>query len=156
VLTGRFSSSTAVVHSASYAPGKANRVAAYQWKCCGVNTAEQKKFCLHTGSSFPIRYINFKINFNLTMFTLYTICTSKNYLDTNLSCSLPDLDLGLWAFLGYQSLQVCCALGPRVPVLWRPGAPFRTLVPKAPEQLQAPKSCSWYFVCSHLSYGYVA
>jgi len=31
VLTGRFSSSTAVVHSASYPPGKANRVAAYQW-----------------------------------------------------------------------------------------------------------------------------
>jgi len=31
VLTGRFSSSTAVVHSASYPPGRANRVAAYQW-----------------------------------------------------------------------------------------------------------------------------
>jgi len=31
VLPGRFSSSTAVVHSASYPPGKANRVAAYQW-----------------------------------------------------------------------------------------------------------------------------
>jgi len=29
-----------------------------------VNTAEQKKLCLYTGSSFPIRYINFKINFN--------------------------------------------------------------------------------------------
>jgi len=28
------------------------------------NTAEQKKLCLYTGSSFPIRYINFKINFN--------------------------------------------------------------------------------------------
>jgi len=27
-------------------------------------TAEQKKLCLYTGSSFPIRYINFKINFN--------------------------------------------------------------------------------------------
>jgi len=26
-------------------------------------TAEQKKLCLYTGSSFPIRYINFKINF---------------------------------------------------------------------------------------------
>jgi len=25
--------------------------------------AEQKKLCLYTGSSFPIRYINFKINF---------------------------------------------------------------------------------------------
>jgi len=33
---------------------------------CGVNTAEQKKLCLYTVSSFPIRYINFKINFNLT------------------------------------------------------------------------------------------
>jgi len=31
VLTGRFSSSTAVVHSASYPSGRANRVAAYQW-----------------------------------------------------------------------------------------------------------------------------
>jgi len=31
VLPGRFSSSTAVVHSASYPPGRANRVAAYQW-----------------------------------------------------------------------------------------------------------------------------
>jgi len=31
VLTGRFSSSTAVVHSASYPPGRANQVAAYQW-----------------------------------------------------------------------------------------------------------------------------
>jgi len=31
VLTGRFSSLTAAVHSASYHPGKANRVAAYQW-----------------------------------------------------------------------------------------------------------------------------
>jgi len=31
VLTGRFSSLTAVVHSASYPPEKANRVAAYQW-----------------------------------------------------------------------------------------------------------------------------
>jgi len=31
VLTARFSSSTAVVHSASYPPGMANRVAAYQW-----------------------------------------------------------------------------------------------------------------------------
>jgi len=31
VLTGRFSLSTAVVHSSSYPPGKANRVAAYQW-----------------------------------------------------------------------------------------------------------------------------
>jgi len=32
VLTGRFSSSTAAVHSASYPPGRAiNRVAAYQW-----------------------------------------------------------------------------------------------------------------------------
>jgi len=31
VLTGRFSSSTAVVHSAIYPPGRANRVAAYQW-----------------------------------------------------------------------------------------------------------------------------
>jgi len=29
VLTGRFSSSTAIVHSASYPPGTANRVAAY-------------------------------------------------------------------------------------------------------------------------------
>jgi len=28
-----------------------------------VNTAEQKKLCLYTGSSFPICYINFKINF---------------------------------------------------------------------------------------------
>jgi len=64
VLTGRFSSSSAVVHSASYPPVKANRVAAYQWQCCGVNTAEQKKLCLYTGGSFPIRYINFKINFN--------------------------------------------------------------------------------------------
>jgi len=27
-----------------------------------LNTAEQKKLCLCTGSSFPIRYINFKIN----------------------------------------------------------------------------------------------
>jgi len=26
-------------------------------------TAEQKKLCLYTGSSLPIRYINFKINF---------------------------------------------------------------------------------------------
>jgi len=35
-------------------PGhRANRVAAYQWSCCGVNTAEQKKLCLNTGSSFP-------------------------------------------------------------------------------------------------------
>jgi len=31
VFTGRFSSSTAVVHSASYPPGRANRIAAYQW-----------------------------------------------------------------------------------------------------------------------------
>jgi len=31
VLTGRFSSSTAVTHSASFPPGKVNRVAAYQW-----------------------------------------------------------------------------------------------------------------------------
>jgi len=32
VLTGRFSSSTTVVvHSASYPPGRANRVAVYQW-----------------------------------------------------------------------------------------------------------------------------
>jgi len=31
VHTERFSSSTAVVHSASYPPGRANRVAAYQW-----------------------------------------------------------------------------------------------------------------------------
>jgi len=32
VLTGRFSSLPVVVHSASYRPpGKANRVAAYQW-----------------------------------------------------------------------------------------------------------------------------
>jgi len=31
VLTGRFSTSTAVVHSASYPLGMANRVAAYQW-----------------------------------------------------------------------------------------------------------------------------
>jgi len=31
VLTERFSSSIVVVHSASYPPGKANRVAAYQW-----------------------------------------------------------------------------------------------------------------------------
>jgi len=31
VLTGRFSSSTTVVHSASYPPGRANRIAAYQW-----------------------------------------------------------------------------------------------------------------------------
>jgi len=34
------------------------------YKYCGVNTAEQKKLYLYTGSSFPIRYINFKINFN--------------------------------------------------------------------------------------------
>jgi len=33
----------------------------------GVNTAEQKKLCLYTGSSFPIRYINFKINFNFNI-----------------------------------------------------------------------------------------
>jgi len=38
-------------------------VTAYQWKCCGVNTAEQKKLSLFTGSSFPIHYVNFKINF---------------------------------------------------------------------------------------------
>jgi len=62
VLTRRFSMSISVVYSASYPPGRANRVAAYQWYCCGVNTAEQKKLCLYTGSSFPICYINFKIN----------------------------------------------------------------------------------------------
>jgi hypothetical protein len=53
----------AVVHSASYPSGKANRVAAYQWWCCGLSTAEQKKRCLWTDTSFQIRYINFKINF---------------------------------------------------------------------------------------------
>jgi len=40
VLTGRFNSSTAVVHSANCSEERANWVAAYQ--CCGVNTAEQK------------------------------------------------------------------------------------------------------------------
>jgi len=38
-----------------------------------VNTAEQKKLCLYTGSSFPIRYINFKINltFNFLAVALF-------------------------------------------------------------------------------------
>jgi len=58
VLTGRFSSLPAVVHSASYSQRKANRLAAYQWLCCGVNTGEQKSFA-YTGSSFPIRYVNY-------------------------------------------------------------------------------------------------
>jgi len=40
----RFSSLPAVVHLASYPPGKANRVAAYQWYCSGVNTEEKTSF----------------------------------------------------------------------------------------------------------------
>jgi len=54
VLTGRFSSSTAVVHSASYPPGTANRVAAYQWVCWGLTQRSRQSFA-YTGSSFPIR-----------------------------------------------------------------------------------------------------
>jgi len=80
-----FSSSTVFVHSASYPPGKANRVAAYQWWCCGVNTAEQKKLCLYTASSFPIRYIHFKINF----FKLYRYCVENLLNETR----IIDLDI---------------------------------------------------------------
>jgi len=36
------------------------RYAKHQYE---ATAAEQRKFCLYTGSSFPIRYINFKINF---------------------------------------------------------------------------------------------
>jgi len=51
VLTGRFISLPVVVHSARYPPGKANRVAAYQW---------QKKLRPYTGSNF------FKITLTLS------------------------------------------------------------------------------------------
>jgi len=75
VLTGRFSSLPAVVHSsASYPSGKANRVAAYQWQWCGVNTAEQKELCQYPGSSLPIRFINYKINYLSWMIEVENNC----------------------------------------------------------------------------------
>jgi len=65
VLTGRFSSSPVVVHSASYPPGKANRAAAYQWQFCGLTQRSRKSFAyIHYNSSFLIRYINYKIDFD--------------------------------------------------------------------------------------------
>jgi len=71
-----------------------NRVAAYQWLCCGVNTAEQKKLCLYTGSSFPIRYINFKINFVNFLFVanaiyLTAIDSRSTFVKIKPSVSLP-------------------------------------------------------------------
>jgi len=50
--------------------GKANWVSVYQCLCCGVNTAEQKKLCLHPCGSFLIQCIYFKINLILVFQTI--------------------------------------------------------------------------------------
>jgi len=55
VLTGLFSSSTAVVHSASYSPGRANRVAAYHGGSAAGFTQRSRKSFAYLYSSFPIR-----------------------------------------------------------------------------------------------------
>jgi len=49
--------------SYSYPPGKANRVAARTSGSAAELTQRTRKSFAYTGSSFPIRYINFKINF---------------------------------------------------------------------------------------------
>jgi len=44
VLTGRFSSSTAVVHSASYPPGRANLVVGTSGNAAGLTQGSRKSF----------------------------------------------------------------------------------------------------------------
>jgi len=80
VLTGRFGSLPAIVHSASYRPGKVTWVAAYGGVVRRVNPAKLKMLRLYICCRFPIRYTNYEINFNVACYMLENMTLSSSSL----------------------------------------------------------------------------
>jgi len=85
-----------------------------------VNTAQQKKRCLYTSSSFPILNINFKINFNF--FNFFYLSLTSTAHSSNITTVTQ-----LWQLLTHIFSDVCLEAAkvlprPRLDVLMpRPG-----------------------------------